>query len=298
MLGYFKGQPNEYVMRYSGGKLSQEGQAVSFFYWRSNTTIVTVPTNSVDVDFVFNEQTANFLPVAIQGQFTYRITTPKQVASLLDYTINPWTRAHSSEDPEKLAQRITNILQMETRREVLARSLEETLRTSEEIATRVLARVRGGEQLTPMGVELLSVHFLAAKPTPDVAKALEAEYREQLLRSADEAIYARRAAAVDEERKIKEKELKTDTTLAEQRKHLIELQGENELQAADLRGQALEKEAEYKSRALALEMEAYKTLDPKSLMALAMRDMGQNADKIGNLTITSEILAALLNGKE
>jgi hypothetical protein len=45
-------------------------------------------------------------------------------------------------------------------------------------------------------------------------------------------------------------------------------------------------------------MEAYKTLDPKSLMALAMRDMGQNADKIGNLTITSEILAALLNGKE
>ena len=36
------------------------------------------------------------------------------------------------------------------------------------------------------------------------------------MRQADEAIYARRGAAVDEERKIKEKQLESDKTLEQQ----------------------------------------------------------------------------------
>ena len=78
-----------------------------------------------------------------------------------------------------------------------------------------------------MGTELLSVYFVAVKPTPEVAKALEADYRETLLRKADMAIYARRAAAVEEERKIKENELNTEITLEEQRQKLVDLQGQN-----------------------------------------------------------------------
>ena len=70
---------------------------------------------------------------------------------------------------------------------------------------------------------------MAAKPTPEVGQALEAEYRETLLRKADEAIYARRAAAVQEERKIKENELSREIALEEQKKKLIDLQGENQI---------------------------------------------------------------------
>ena len=77
----------------------------------------------------------------------------------------------------------------------------------------------------PLGAELLNVYFISAKPTPEVAKALEADYRETLLRKADMAIYARRAAAVEEERKIKENELNTEIALEEQRRRLIDLQG-------------------------------------------------------------------------
>jgi hypothetical protein len=295
-FAYFKGQPTEYVLRYSGGRLVREGQGLSFLYFKPSTTIVAVPTGSVDVSFVFNEQTGNFQSVAIQGQFTYRIAEPRRAAQLLNFTIEPRRKTFLSEDPEKLSQRITNVIQMETRREVLARPLEAVLRESEAIAAAVLARLREGEALVPMGVELLSVYFIAAKPTPEVGKALEAEYRERLLRNADEAIYARRAAAVEEERKIKENELATDIALEEQRQRFIALEGENARQQAEARGRAFEVEAEYKARALSLELEAYKTLDPRATLALAMRDLGQNADKVGNLTITSEILAALVNG--
>jgi hypothetical protein len=296
MFAFYKGQPTEYVIRYSGGKVRGEGAGRSFWYFIPITSIVSVPTNSVDVGFVFNEQTSNFQSVTIQGQFTYRIKEPRKTAELLNFTIHPMTRAYVSEDPDKLAQRITNIIQMETRREVLTRSLEENLRESEAIARTVLTRVREGELLEPVGVELLSVYFVAARPTPEVAKALEAEYRERLLRNADEAIYARRAAAVEEERKIKENELTTDIALEEQKQQFIALQGENARQEAEFRGRAAETEAEFRTRALTMELEAYKTLDPRSVLALAMREMGQNAGNIGNLTITSEILAALMNG--
>jgi hypothetical protein len=296
MFGFYKGQPTEYVIRYKGGKVAEEGQGLAFWYWKPTTSIAAVPTTSVDVDFVFHEQTANFQSVAVQGQFTYRILDPRRAATLLNFTIEPYHRTFLSEDPDKLSQRITNVIQQETRREVLARSLEEVLRESEAIAATVLGRIREQRLLEATGVELLNVYFISAKPTPEVAKALEAEYRETLLRNADEAIYARRAAAVEEERKIKENELATDITLEEQRQQFIGLQGANAEQEAEFRGKALEKEAEYRARAMTMELDAYKTLDPRAVLALAMRELGQNAARVGNLTITSEMMATLLNG--
>ena len=169
----------------------------------------------MDADLVFNEVTSNFQAVTIQGQFTYRIHNPKRAAELLNFTMDPRTQRHVSNDPDRLAQRITNIIQMETRTEIQKR------RSRRRCASRRRSRraCRGGSRspalLEPLGVELLSVYFVAAKPTPEVAKALEAEYRETLLRKADMAISARRAAAVEEERKIKENELNTEIALEE-----------------------------------------------------------------------------------
>ncbi len=47
-----------------------------------------------------------------------------------------------------------------------------------------------------------------------------------------------------------------------------------------------------------MELAAYRTLDPRTILALGIKELGQNAEQIGNLTITSEILAALLTAKE
>ncbi len=46
-----------------------------------------------------------------------------------------------------------------------------------------------------------------------------------------------------------------------------------------------------------MELELYAAIDPRKVLALAMTELGQNAGRIGNLTITSEILAALLDGR-
>lgn len=294
-LRYFKAQPTEYILKYVNGQVKQEGAGLTFYYLAHNTQIVAVPTTSTDAPFVFNEVTNNFQAVMIQGQCAYRIQDPRQAAELLNFTINPLTHTYVAEDPERLAKRITNIIQMETRSEIQKRSLEESLGQSEAIAAAVFMRIQEQALLVPMGVELLSLFFVAAKPTPEVAKALEATYRETLLRKADEAIYARRAAAVVEERTIKETELSTDIALEQQRQQLIELEGKNAQQEAEFRGKALEQEAAYRARAVEMELAVYRTLDPRAILALAMKELAQNAGRVGNLTITSEIFAALLN---
>jgi hypothetical protein len=294
-IGYFKGQPTEYILRYSGGRLVREGAGLAFFYFKHNTQVVAVPTTSMDGSFVFNEVTNNFQAVTIQGQFTYRIHEPRRAASLLNFRIDPGTHTYASDDPDRLVQRITNIVQMETRGELQKLTLEEALGRYETVAATVQRRVKDGALLDPLGLELLSVYFVAAKPTPEVAKALEADYRETLLRKADEAIYARRASAVEEERKIKENELNTEITLEQQRQRLIELQGANALREAEHRGQSLEKEAEFRARANERELAVYRTFEPRALLALSLNELGRNAGRVGNLTITSEILASLLN---
>lgn len=294
-IGYFKAQPTEYVIKYAGGKLVKEGPGLAFYYLKHHTQIIAVPTSSIDANFVFNEITSNFQAVTLQGQFTYRIHDAKRAAALLNFTLDPRTRSYVSGDPDKPAQRITNVIQTATRTELKGRSLEDVLGQFETLATAARERAREGGLLAPMGVDLLSVFFTSAQPTPEVARALEAEYRETLLRKADEAISARRAAAVEEERKIKENELNTEIALEEKRRGLVTLAGQNAKLEAENEGQAAEIKAGYQAKAVAMELAAYKEVEPSLVTALALDGLAKNAGKVGNLTITSEVLAAILN---
>ena len=297
-IGFFKALPTEYIIRYRAGRVVKVGPGLAFYYLRHNTQIVAVPTSSADGNFVFNEVTQNFQAVTIQGQFTYRITEPQVAAALLNFTMEPGRRSYLSDDPQRLPQRIANVIQMQTREAVQSRSLEDAIRDSQAIAAQVHGAIVAQGLLASLGVELLSVYFLAAKPAPEMSKALEAPYRESLLRRADEATYARRASAVEEERKIKQSELNTEVSLEEQRQQLIHLQAANALREAESRGHAYEMEESYRAGALQRELEIFKTMDARLVLALGLRDLGQNAEKIGNLNITPEILSALLQVQE
>lgn len=284
---FYKAEPTDYVLVYRDGRVVREGAGISFFYWQPTSSIVSIPVSTVDANFVFNETTGNFQSVTVQGQLTYRITDPKTTAKLLNFTVRPADRGqrmvHISDDPEKLPQRIINAVQVHTRNELLRFSLEEALKQAEGLAQKVLEKVRESKVLAEMGVECMSVVLISIKPIPEMAKALEAEYREALQKRADEAIYARRAAAVEKERTIKENELGTEVALEQQKKELVELQGSN-----------IRKQAEDEAHATQVKFAAYQKVDPKVLLALGFMSMGDRAEKIGNLTITPDLLATIL----
>jgi hypothetical protein len=285
MFRWFKAEPSEYVLQTVRGKTRRKGAGLSFFYFAPTTSLSLVPATTLDSSFVFNEITRNFQQITIQGQLTYRIKDPARVAELLDFTVKAPSRVYRSKDPEKLVQRIVNVVQKRAQAALRELSLEQAILRGESLAHEVLVAIMDDVELATSGVECLALHFHSVKPTPEIAKALEAEQREALQKRADEAIYARRAAAVEQERKIKENELATEVALEEQKKALIALQAEN-----------AEKEALFRAKAVEIELRPYRETESRTLMALAFKSMGENAEKIGNLTLTPDLLSALVKG--
>jgi regulator of protease activity HflC (stomatin/prohibitin superfamily) len=210
LINYYKGEPNSYVLSHRNGKLLQHGAGVNFYYMPLTTTLAIVPLASQESQFIFNETTANFQEVSIQGSLTYRLSDPIELAKRLDFTVYPRTHLHKSEDPQQLVQRVVNSVQSHTRSEVMQRSLEQALSEVKDLSSAVFEKVANAAELTSLGIVLEGLHITAVRATPEMQKALEADYRESLHKREDQAIYDRRKAAVDEERKIRESEMNTD----------------------------------------------------------------------------------------
>lgn len=89
MLGIrlIKVEPTDFVLQYKRGKAVREGAGLSFFYFAPTTSIVLVPMGSVDVPFIFEEVTADFQQVTVQGQLTYRTSEPKKLSQLMNFAL-------------------------------------------------------------------------------------------------------------------------------------------------------------------------------------------------------------------
>jgi hypothetical protein len=312
MLGYMKNPPTTYVLHYQNGRVRREGPGLAFWYFRPASTIVAIPLASRDVPFAFSEVTADFQPVTMQGQLTYRVADPRRLAGLLDFSVRP-TGKYISDDPEKVPDRLVQTAQIFARAVVQRLTLRDALVSSDTIVAEVVAALRDAEPVRMLGVEILALTVLAIKPTPDIARALEADAREALQRRADEAIYARRNASVEQERRIKESELETeiavqekqrqiretqiaaDISVEERRSALVERRSENDRRDADARAYALQATLE------PLRNVDWRTLmavsgggtDPKLMIALAFRELAENAAKIGEINVTPDLLKSL-----
>jgi len=312
-IRFMKAAPTTYVLHFRNGRVRREGPGLSFFYYAPTSTIVAVPLASIDAPFAFQETTADFQSVTIQGQLTYRITDAKRLAALLDFSIGP-QGVYRSEDPRKLTDRLLHTTQTLMRAETQRLSLRDTLTSSGPLTTKVLTALKASESVAQLGIEILSLSLLSVRPTPEMAKALEAEAREALQRISDEAIYARRNNAVEQERRIKESELNTEIAveekqrqiretrmaaeiaIEEQRSALMDQRVENERKEADSRGYTLEttlkpvRNLDWRT----LMMLSPQGGDARTMIALAFQELATNAQKIGELNISPDLLNSLL----
>ena len=334
MLGFrfIKAQPTQYVIQYRNGHPRREGAGLAFWYFAPSSSIALVPTASVNEPFILSEVSADFQDVTVQGQITYRVVEPRRTAALLDFSLGP-KGSYASEDPQKLSQRLIDQVQVAMRAEVRGLKLKEVLASGDALVGRVREVLRGHPVLEALGLELLGLSLLAVKPKPETARALEAEAREALLRRADEAIYARRNAAVEQERVIKENELATEIAVENKKREVREAQMEAERSVQErqlqirregmtgrigleeqnkslvaLASANAREEADAKAYALGAMVSSLATADPKLLqalaavgmkptqiMALAFRELADNAAKIGQLNVTPDLLREMLH---
>jgi hypothetical protein len=331
-IKFIKAEPTTYLLQYRGGQIVREGLGLSFFYYAPTTSLVAVPLASADVPFIFQETTGDFQAVTIQGQVTYRVGEPKRLAALLNYTLTATGNRYTSEDPDKLPERVIHVTHVLARAELQKMPLREAIRASDALVKAVKNGLVASEEIKSLGLEVLGLSILAIKPTPETARALEAETRERLLREADEAIYARRNSAVEQERAIKQNELNTEIAvenkkreiretqmdaeravqekesllkkealetnigLEERRKNLVALAADNAKAEADARayGVASTMKALGSADAKILQALASTGMKPEQLIAFAFQELAGKAEKIGQLNISPDLLRELL----
>ncbi len=211
-------------------------------------------------------------------------------------------------------------------------TLKEALRASDRIAETIAAGLKRRADIEALGLEILGVAVRAVKPTPETAKALEAEAREAILKTADEAIFARRNFAVERERAIRESELDTEIAVEQKKRSIRETQMDAEASVAAKKNELREAgmvadiglEAKRKdfvalnasnTRTLA-DAEAYRVgalmkifegvdtrviqalaatgMQPGQLIAQAFSGLAEKAEKIGQLNVSPELLNSLM----
>lgn len=323
-----------YVLHFTNGAIKREGRGLSFFYFAPNSSIAAIPMGSNDLPFIFNESTNDYQTVTIQGQISYKISNPKTLADVLDFTVND-NGLYKKNDIEKLNQRIINEAQTATSTLIHDLKLKDAIRSAKSITDSIEEGLKTSKAIAMLGIEILGANILAIQATPEMARALETETREKLQQDADQAIYERRNFAVEQERKIKETELNTEIAVEAKQKQIAEQRMETEVQKAEndrkLRAMQLEadiavetqraelikqktendkKEAETQGYVIETTLKPYKEIDwktltalnnnpdPKFNIALAFRELAENAGKIGTLNISPELLDSLLKDEK
>jgi regulator of protease activity HflC (stomatin/prohibitin superfamily) len=313
VISYIKIPATHYALHFQQGKIQREGLGLSFFYYSPTSTIMALPTVSTDSPFVFHENTADFQAVTIQGQITYRVVDPKKLATLLDFTVSRDGRV-VGDGPQKLQERLVQATQVAARSTTQLMTLRQVLTSATQLSASVRESLAANQAVTSLGIEILGVSVLSIRPTPEMAKALEAEAREALQRQSDEAIYARRNAAVEQERRIKESELNTEIAVEEKQRQIRETKMAAEIAVEEQRARLIEQRVENErkdadSRAYGLramvqplqDVDWRKLMflsnsggDARQLIAMAFQDLAGNARKIGELNITPDLLGSLL----
>src|SRR5476651_666909 len=221
-----------YVIHFKNGNILKEGCGLSFFYFAPNSSIVAIPMGSNDLPFIFSESTNDYQSVNIQGQISYKISKPKQLADVLDFTVNDYGQ-YKKNDIEKLNQRIINEAQTATSSYIHGIKLKDAIRSAKAIEERIIEGLKSSPAVGMLGIEILGANVLGISATPEMARALETDTREKLQQEADQAIYERRNFAVEQERKIKETELNTEIAVEEKQKQIAEKKMESEVQKSD-----------------------------------------------------------------
>jgi len=167
-----------------------------------------------------------------------------------------------------------------------------------------------------LGMEIVGVRVLSVDATPDLEKAMQTPARESLQQRADQAMFERRALAVEKERAIAENELENRIQLSMREEGLIRQEGANERDRAkeaagaariesDAEAQRLTVAAEAKAEGIRLvegaeaeaehrRLDAYRDLPPSVLKGLALRELAGQLPAIRQLNISPDLLTTFM----
>jgi regulator of protease activity HflC (stomatin/prohibitin superfamily) len=298
------------------GRLVRAGRGISaWFLAHGATSLVEVPADDRDHVIALSATSRDFQAVSVQGMATWRAADPLLLAQHIDFSVDLATGGHLSEPVAQVESLIDGLLLSAVERFVAARDVATLLDQGVgALQDAVAAELADTGRLAGIGVALAGFRLSNLSPSPELVRALRQPTLERLQQGADEATFARRAAAVEKEAAIARNETRARIRLEEERAALIARERDNERARAEAAAEAarIAAESDAATRAIASEAQAAATrvVDAATLeaeraraaIAAQMPDVvviaealrhGLGAARIGTLNLGPDLLAQL-----
>jgi len=319
IVRHLRAEPSSHIIKYRSGEIATSERGAALWFSPMSSSLAEVPVDDRELSFLFHGRSSDFQDVTTQGVIVYRVTEPAITAERIDFSIDLRTGAHRKQPLDKLAMVLTELSQQFAWAYVVRTPVRELLANGQ---ARVRQDIIDGFEvesgLADLGIEIVSVRVSAIKPSADVEKALETKTRESIQQEADEAMFERRAVAVQKERAIAENELQNQIELAIRQEQLITQQGQNEKRRIAEEAQAQQIDAEARAqrervRATAKaegiqliehakvssereRMEIYRDLPVSVTLGLAAQKLAGKLRQIDHLNLSPDVLGpSLLN---
>jgi hypothetical protein len=317
VISHLRGEASTHVIRYRNGRIAGTGRGLTFWFRPLETAIAEIPLDDQELSFLFHGRSADLQEVVAQGIITYRVTDPDILATRIDFGIDLATGLSTKTPLDQIAARLTGLAQQHAWAVMASTSLRELVADGVgRLRDRIGAGLAADASVAEMGLAIASVRVSAVLPSSEVEKALAAPTRELIAAQADEAAFARRAAAVDKERAIAENELSNKIELARREASLVEQEGANERKrAAEIAaasritadGNAETRKVGAEAEAVAIRMvqsernaaesdriAVYRDLAPAVLLGLAAREFAGKIQTIEHLNLTPDMLGTVI----
>lgn len=206
-----------------------EGPGIAYWFMPLSASVAQIPTEDNETTFVLHERSADFQEVSAQVAVRYRCTDPQKLAARVNFAISLRNGAWVEQPLERIAGLWAQKAQAPARRYIVGGRVTDALGAAEPIRDAIDAALRSDAEIAAMGLAVVDVQVVAVTTTAEVDRALQTPTRELIQQKADEAVFARRALAVEKERAIKENELNTQIELARKEEALIAQNAANEL---------------------------------------------------------------------
>ncbi len=316
-LRHLRANPSMEVLRYRNGKLVDRGVGISFWFRPFITAVAEIPMDDRELTFVVRGTTGDFQEAVVQGVVTWRVDDAAAMAERVDFYIDLSTGRWAWQPLEQVGGFLTRVGQEIALEWLAERTLGAVLAEGvSALRQSIGSGLRAEASLEDMGLSVVTVRVASVQPNAEVEKALQTPVREAIQQDADQALFHRRALAVEKERAIAENELQNRIELSKREESLIEQQGANDRRKASEQVAAQRIRIESEARLMELTanaeaesvrlvegaradvearlMDVYAALPAGVMMGLAMRELAGKLTTIEHLNLTPDMFTPLL----
>lgn len=295
-----------HVILFANGQEKKSGRGLSFWFMPDRASIAHLPTDDRELPFIFKGRSKDFQDVAIQGAITWRVAEATALAARVDFSVDLKTGARLGRPLDQIEGLLTGLAQQIAAQYLADHPLAEVLTQGIKVLNASVEQtLASSERLRAMGIEVISVRLADLAPSAEMERALQTPTVEKVQQQADQAVFERRALAVEKERAIAENELQNQIELARRQEELIAREGANARQQAEAEAAASRIAGEAQAANIRVidqaradmeraRVQAYAGQPAAVVFGLAVQELAGKIKSVEHLNVTPEMFSTLI----